>query len=405
MGSTLLLAVFLVASKSPNRRLHAPAPRRRHERARLADLQFGVPSLGLLLLMALVVRAGAGRPPLLPASARPAVDLVASRPISLPERDRRRKALDVFAAWLLDSRRTPLEEALEGSAEAMARALAAFGQQLYNTGGAVASVTYAILAVVDRRREWRHRMQLPWDVVRFWQDLMPLYSHRPFPLPLVLAFAAQAAVWQWLDVVILLLVGFAAMLRPAELFALKVRNILFSEDLGVAGLFFFVVVESPKARRKGARMQHVRVDDPFIYWILRSVCKHLAPAQKLFAGTNRKANQLFAALAQQLGVSTRDGTGLTWASLRGGGATNMYLAGRPREQIQWAGRWRSALTLDTYIQEVAAMSLMTELHPDSRALVDYLAGNSHSLLSSSVARWAHQVARGGSAAGGCRGAS
>ena len=50
--------------------------------------------------------------------------------------------------------------------------------------------------------------------------------------------------------------------------------------------------------------------------------------------------------------------GFTLASIRAGAATQMYIDGIDLSRIQWMGRWRSAKTLEIYIQEVAALNIL-----------------------------------------------
>lgn len=52
---------------------------------------------------------------------------------------------------------------------------------------------------------------------------------------------------------------------------------------------------------------------------------------------------------------------LTPGGLRGGGAINEYRKGASIADIQWRMRLKNVVTLESYVQEVAAMSVMTSL--------------------------------------------
>ena len=64
---------------------------------------------------------------------------------------------------------------------------------------------------------------------------------------------------------------------------------------------------------------------------------------------------MFAALVSFVGLPAAQGSGYTLASLRGGGATALYLLGASLEHVAWLGRWASKRTLGIYIRKVAAL--------------------------------------------------
>ena len=66
-------------------------------------------------------------------------------------------------------------------------------------------------------------------------------------------------------------------------------------------------------------------------------------------------------------VPYEDGHGLTLASLRAGGATYLYLRRVPLDLIRWHGRWQTARTVEIYVQESAALTLLPSL-PSSHTL-------------------------------------
>ena len=56
-----------------------------------------------------------------------------------------------------------------------------------------------------------------------------------------------------------------------------------------------------------------------------------------------------------------DACRLAWSSLRGGGATFLHQAGVPLDMIRWRGRWGSQRTVEIYVQEVAALSVLRDV--------------------------------------------
>ena len=69
-------------------------------------------------------------------------------------------------------------------------------------------------------------------------------------------------------------------------------------------------------------------------------------------------------LLSQLGVDSS--LHVTPGGLRGGGAVECYRKGMHIADLVWRMRLKQISTLESYLQEVAAMSLLTDLTPQSR---------------------------------------
>ena len=65
-----------------------------------------------------------------------------------------------------------------------------------------------------------------WDVVALWRELLPPISHRPFPLEILLALVALAAELAWVDVAVLMLIGFVGCLRKSEILNLRWSDLI-----------------------------------------------------------------------------------------------------------------------------------------------------------------------------------
>ena len=60
---------------------------------------------------------------------------------------------------------------------------------------------------------------------------------------------------------------------------------------------------------------------------------------------------------------------VTPGGLRGGGAVTSYRKGASISDLLWAMRLKQVTTLEAYLQEVAALSLLTELPLSSRRAI------------------------------------
>ena len=74
--------------------------------------------------------------------------------------------------------------------------------------------------------------------------------------------------------------------------------------------------------------------------------------------------------------------GPTPGSLRGSGATDLYLNYVSISEIQWTGRWIRLQTLEFYLQEVAARTLLPRLPRTARDKIQALSEAAASVLNS-----------------------
>lgn len=320
---------------------------------------------------------------------RPPVALVAASAIGAAEQRVRALAARRFRAWCLAQQRWISEEAFQGflhsaSPPEIARLLARYGQHLYDSGAPISHLREAVLSVTDERRELRGNLQQAWDSVRVWEQLVPLRNRAPWPLPLWRACVTLALLWGWWDVGLCLVVGFSALLRPAELLSLTVADVLPPSVLGHP--IVLIRLNAPKNRRRCARREHVRIaDPPIVRFIEGCLARYPRADSPLFAGSRAEFLRLTGILVHFFGIPFSENAGVTLAGLRAGGATFQYLAGISLEQIRWNGRWQAPRTLEFYIQECAALSLLAALPPRARMRVHQFSALTLGLLRRSTA--------------------
>ena len=114
-----------------------------------------------------------------------------------------------------------------------------------------------------------------------------------------------------------------------------------------------------------ARRELVRIADASRH-LLRFLTRRRegAPSAnaKIFAGTMSDLQYAVAKLVQFFGVPYRDGSGVTLAGLRPGGATWAYLSNEPLSSIHGRGRWACQRTLKRYIHEAASCTVWSPCH-------------------------------------------
>ena len=146
-----------------------------------------------------------------------------------------------------------------------------FVEESYAANGCFHDCKHAILWVQYRRRHWRRSLPRAWDVMRSWEFQRP--SHSRTPLPEMLLKAMWTWAWNysvshphlWSTVLLFAFVcrlGFAGLLRPGELCALRIGHLLFTKDVVGSADALVLCLTQPKTRRSYARRQFVMIDDP-----------------------------------------------------------------------------------------------------------------------------------------------
>ena len=179
-----------------------------------------------------------------------------------------------------------------------------------------------------------------------------------------------SVIWDWPDMGLFILTAFCALLRPGEVMKLTRSDVLLPSDLMTTRRHAFIHLRDPKMRRISARREHVRVEEPLLLELLEVWLPRLKPEQRLFPMKPENMRKYHDALVTFFGIPAADGRGLTPASHRGGGATWTFEQTGDLELTRWRGRWAStSRTLEVYIQEVAAASVLPALNAGHRQRV------------------------------------
>ena len=94
--------------------------------------------------------------------------------------------------------------------------------------------------------------------------------------------------------------------------------------------------------------------------------RDLHPDARLWSASSSVFRRRWGAIADELKVDRRQGTGLTPASLRAGGATAYYEACEDIERLRRRARWRKNDTVEIYVQEVAPHEFLSNLDVGKR---------------------------------------
>ncbi len=222
-----------------------------------------------------------------------------------------------------------------------------------------------VLTSQRRAPTMRPYVQLCWELASRWENMEPVVHRVPIPLPIVQAMVAVAWNLGWKRWSAITMICFSGIARLGEVLKCKRSDLLLPSDLleEHRGCAFVVLWESKTSSRHPARVQHLRLNEATSINLLEQVYGRSSSAESLYQGSpstyRNRWNSLLSML--QIPASCR----LTPGGLRGGGAVEAYRSGVGINDIQWRMRVRSQQTLESYIQEVAAISVLSELEPCS----------------------------------------
>ena len=251
---------------------------------------------------------------------------------------------------------------------------------LFSSGAPRYRFVYTITGLQDVYPHLRPFFSGAWQVDRKWQQFEPGACRPVLSAPVMQAMCSIALLWEWYRWLGITLIGFLGMLHPSEMINLVRSDLLLPCDTLVDEQVFYVFIRHPKTVRF-ARRQHCKVDDPTVLAFISKVFEKLPPTTPLFPGGPHAYRSRWNSVLTRLSIPVvqRD-QGCTPAVLRGSGATHMFMSCEDLPRVQWRGRWAQQKTLEFYIQEVGAQSMLSKLSPAAHSKVKLLADFSSALM-------------------------
>lgn len=119
--------------------------------------------------------------------------------------------------------------------------------------------------------------------------------------------------------------------------------------------------------RQPSKVQHMKVIDRQACLLLTKVFKHLPLDAPLFDSSPYQYRKRWDLVLRQLAIP--ESFQLTPGGLRGGAAVYHYKNGKPINDLMWLLRLRSQSTLESYLQEVAALNFFARLPSNARECI------------------------------------
>ena len=209
-------------------------------------------------------------------------------------------------------------------------------------------------------------MQQCWELVARWEAQQPVRHRTPLPEAVVKSLCVLGWLHGWYGWVLATAISFYGGARLGEVLKCARSDLLLPSDLAEPGFSpVFVRLRHFKTKfRNPANVQHLRVEDITTCRLLHLVFRSLHKDKLLFDTNPYQYRKRWNLLLSSLQIPPS--AELTPGGLRGGFAVMAYRSGRSIQDIMWAMRLRSQVTLESYLQETASLNALVEMSPAAR---------------------------------------
>lgn len=289
------------------------------------------------------------------------VGLVDARTLALQD-----KAWAGFCKWAY-SRITP--DAFRSAMSfplLLAELIREFGYFSYSTGGSLFMFRHLVVFVQQQIPGSKIALGVCWETISRWEIAEPTERRTPVPYALFLAMVGVSLSWRWRNFTGILLLSFLGISRPGEaLGAIRGDLILPSDRLENSSSIAYLRVGRAKARRRGKNVvQHLTVDNKDAVNFLEKVFGKLDSDLPLFGGSHSAFRRRWDAILEVLLVPTE--LGITPGGMRGGGCIHAFHGGMEISKLLWRMRLKHQGTLESYLQECVASTVLPLLPENSR---------------------------------------
>ncbi|CAL1164508.1 unnamed protein product [Cladocopium goreaui] len=248
-----------------------------------------------------------------------------------------------------------------------------YGLHVSQRGGRLYELRHLLVLAQQKFPLLRPSMAPAWQLVSQWEELEPVCHRRPLPEALYKALVSLAIYWDWKRFAGCLILAVEGIARIGEVLRARRADLVLPADLfddRVASVF--LRVQKPKTHRRGkGRVQHVKVEDAQIAKVLQHVFGDLHDSLLLFPLSAASFRTRWEKLLNALEVPSAFRP--TPSSVRGGGAILAYKRGEAIPSILWRMRLVSQMTLESYLQELAAESFLAKLPETTKLRIRFAA--------------------------------
>ncbi len=236
-----------------------------------------------------------------------------------------------------------------------------YGNCLFEEGRALYLYRHLVVLIQQNFQHAKAFMGPAWNMVAKWERLEPTTHRTPVPDALYRAVISVSLCWGWKYFAAVVGVAYLAITRPSEaLFALRKNLVLPIDRLEPhSATAYLKIIKAKTSGRGNARVQHASLDyEPFVRF-LETIYRDRDGDSRLKAFRRR-----WDAVLGSLEVPVN--CGLTPGGLRGGGCVTAFQSGCDINRLLWKMRLRHQITLENYLQEVTASTLVASFSERTR---------------------------------------
>lgn len=271
-----------------------------------------------------------------------------------------------FQRWLDASLSATTQEEMMLHPPLLVEVLRSYGLHLYEAGHGLYEFRHLVVMAQQKFAWLKQHLAPAWQLITRWQALQPVEHRKPLHVVLYRALVVMGILRGWLRWSATIVLGFEGIARISEVLrATRGDLVLPSDQFSSVLCAAFLKVTNPKTKRRGkGRIQHLKLQDPQSVAFLEKVFGPLNEALGLFPFSAAAFRTRWNKLMEELLIPLPQRP--TPASIRGGGAILAYQRGEHIQDIMWRMRVSTQSTLEHYLQEMAADSIMTRLPENSK---------------------------------------
>ena len=312
---------------------------------------------------------------------QPRVENLAEVPLIEPQTAAlQTKVWENFRRWL-DSRlsRDAVRSVLSQHG-LLAEVLKEYGCFLYSGGQSLYTFRHLVVFTQQSFLGIKPYMHVCWDLISRWEVVEPPSHRLPVPEAVLKAMISVSLLWNWKSYAAILGIAFYGISRPGEpLKACRQQLILPSDLLQDDLSTVFLRIENPKSRRRGlGRIQHISIEYGPLVVFLEGLYSSWPSERRLLEMSPSAFRRRWDAILTALHIPLS--SGLTPGGLRGGGCVSYFQRTSNVQLLLWKMRLRHQQTLESYLQEAVACSIIPTFSDATRRRIQTLAGLCESLL-------------------------
>ena len=240
----------------------------------------------------------------------------------------------------------------------MAHAIRRYGDEQFARGGSLMYYRHLVIAGQKKVPSLRQYVHVCWELATRWEAVEPVVHRTPVPKALAHALVALAWSFRWYRWAAVTLICYTGIARIGEVLRCRRSGLLLPRDVldDESDAAFVLLARSKTSYRSKAVVQHLKIDDRYVITLLDKVYCGYDGATPLYHGSPSVYRHRWNKLMMILNCN---GLAVTPGGLRGGGAVSAYREGKSLQEIMWRMRLRSQQTLESYLQEVSALSVLT----------------------------------------------